>query len=66
MYDNEGNIQTTPMNILRTFKMFMKKKYDTVQVDSDSVHRICRERTSTYPKKQTMFLTLPSLWTSYT
>ena len=37
VYDNDGNIQTTPMNILRTFTMFMKKKYDTIQVDSDSV-----------------------------
>ena len=28
------------MNILRTFTMFMKKKYDTIQVDSDSVKRM--------------------------
>jgi hypothetical protein len=26
VYDNDGNIQTTPMNILRTFTLFMKKE----------------------------------------
>ena len=36
VYDKDGNIQTAPMNILRTFIIFMKKKYDTIQVDSDS------------------------------
>jgi hypothetical protein len=40
VYDNDGDIQTTPMNILRTFTIFMKKKYDTIQVDSDSVYRM--------------------------
>jgi len=40
VYDKAGNIQTTPMNFLRTFTMFMKKKYDTIQVDSDSVNRM--------------------------
>jgi len=40
VYDNDGNIQTTPMNSLRTFAMFMKKKYDTMQVDYDSVYRM--------------------------
>jgi hypothetical protein len=39
-YDNDGNIQTMPMNILRTFTIFMKKKYDTIQVDPDSVYRM--------------------------
>jgi hypothetical protein len=39
IYD-DGNIQTTPMNILRTFTMFMTKKYDTIQVDSDRVNRM--------------------------
>ena len=39
VYD-DGNIQTTPMNVLRTFTMFMRKKYDTIQVDSDSVNRM--------------------------
>ena len=40
VYVNDGNIQTTPMNLLRTFIMFMKKKYDTIQVDSGSVNRM--------------------------
>ena len=31
VYGNDGNIKTTPMNILRTFTMFMKKKYDTIR-----------------------------------
>jgi len=40
IYDDDVNIQTTPMNILHTFTMFMKKKYDTIHVDSDSVYRM--------------------------
>ena len=39
VYDNDGNIQTTPMNILRTFTIFMRKKYETIQVVFDSVYR---------------------------
>jgi len=34
VYDNDANIQITPMNILRTFTMFMKKKHDTIQIES--------------------------------
>ena len=40
IYDNDGNIHTTPMNILRTFTVFMKKKYDMIQVDPDRVDRM--------------------------
>lgn len=32
IYDSEGNFQTSPSNILRTFTEFMKKKYDAIQV----------------------------------
>ena len=64
IYNNDGNIQITPMNILRTCTMFIKK-YDTIQVDSDSVYRML-QRTNKYPTKQTLSLTLPSQWTSYT
>ena len=66
VYDNDGNIQTTPMNILRTFRMFMKKKYDTIQLDAGSVNRMLQRSKKHIPKNQRMSLTLPSQWTSYT
>jgi len=31
VFGKDGNSQNTPMNILRTFTMFMKKKYDTIR-----------------------------------
>ena len=34
----DGNIQTTPMKILRAFTMFIRKKYDAIHIDSDSVY----------------------------
>ena len=51
VYDNYGNIQTTPMNILRTFTMFMKNKYDTIQVDSDSVNSILQKSKKHIPQE---------------
>jgi len=51
VYVNDGNIQTTPMNLLRTFIMFMKKKYDTIQVDSDSVNRMLQRSKKHIPQE---------------
>jgi hypothetical protein len=51
VYDNDGNIQITPMNVLRTFRMFMKKKYDTIQVDSDSVNRMLQRSKKHIPQE---------------
>jgi hypothetical protein len=51
VYDNDGNIQTTPKNILRTFAMFTKKKYDTIQVDSDSVNRMLQRSKKHIPQE---------------
>ena len=51
VYDNDGNIQTTPMNILCTFTMFMKKKYDTLHVDSDSVNRMLQRSKKHTPQE---------------
>ena len=51
VYDNDGNIQTTPMNILRTFIMFMRKKYDTIQVDCDSVNRMLQRSKQHIPQE---------------
>ena len=48
---NNGNIQNTPMNILRTFTVFMKKKYDTIQVDSDSVYRMLQRSKTHIPQE---------------
>jgi len=42
VYDNDGNIQTT---------MFMKKKYDTIQVDSDSVNRMLQRSKEHIPQE---------------
>jgi len=39
IYDSEGSLQTTPLNILPTLTMFTKNKYDTIQVNLDSVYR---------------------------
>ena len=50
VYDSDGNIQTTPMNILRTFTIFMKKKYDTLQVDCDSVYRMLQRSKKHVPQ----------------
>jgi len=52
VYDNDGNILTTPMNILRTFTMFMKKKYDTIQVNSDSVNRMLQRSKKHIPQEE--------------
>ena len=51
VYGNDGNSQTTPMNILRTFTIFMKKKYDTIQVDCDSVNRMLQRSTKHIPQE---------------
>jgi hypothetical protein len=51
VYGKDGNIQNTPMNILRTFTMSMKKKYDTIQVDSDSVNRMLQRQKKHIPQE---------------
>ena len=48
-YDSEWTLQTSPSKILRTFTEFMKK-YDTIQVDDESVHRMLRETCKTVPQ----------------
>jgi len=58
IYD-DGNIQTTPMNILRTFTMFMKKKYDTIQVDSDRVNRMLQRTNKHIPQEANDALDAP-------
>jgi len=59
VYDKDGNTQTTPMNVLRTFTMFMKKKYDTIQVDSDSVNRMLRRSKKHIPQEANDALDAP-------
>ena len=58
VYD-DGNIQTTPMNILHTFTMFMKKKYNTIQVDSDSVYRMLQGSNKHIPQEANDALDAP-------
>jgi hypothetical protein len=59
IYDDDGNIQTTPMNILGTFTMVMKKKYDTIQVDSDSVNRMLLRSKQLIPQEANEALDAP-------
>ena len=59
VYDNDGNLQTTPINILRTFTMFMKKKYDTLLVDSDSVYRMLQRSKKHVPQEANDTLDAP-------
>jgi len=59
VYDNDVNIQTTLMNILRTFTMFIKKKYDTIQVDSDSVYRMLQRSKKHIPQEANDALDAP-------
>jgi hypothetical protein len=59
VYDNDGNIQTTPMNILRTFTIFMKRKYDTIQVDSDSVYRMLQTSKKLVPQEANDAIDVP-------
>jgi len=59
VYGNDGNIQTTPMNILRTFTNFMKKKYDTLHVDSDSAHRMLQRSKKHIPQEANDALDAP-------
>ena len=59
VYDKDGNIQTTPINILCTFTIFMKKKYDTIQVDSDSVYRMLQRSNKHKPQEANNALFAP-------
>jgi len=40
-YESEGNLQTSPPNLLRTFKGFVQKKYSTIMVDDGYLNLCC-------------------------
>jgi len=48
-YDSEENLQTSPFNILRAFTNFMKKKYDTIPVEKNSIYCMLRRTNKTFP-----------------
>jgi len=47
------------MNILRTFTILMKEKYDTIQVDSDSVYRMLQRSKKHIPQEENNDLDAP-------
>jgi len=49
VYDSEGNLQTSPLTILRAFTGFTKNKYDMITVDKDSFDRMLRRTGITVP-----------------
>ena len=59
VYNSEGNLQTSPPTILRTFTEFMKKKYSIITVDDDSLNRILQHTRKTVPPLATEALDMP-------
>jgi hypothetical protein len=47
--DDVGFVQTTSLNIPRTFADFMRKKYDDIPVNEDSIQVLLRNITTTLP-----------------
>jgi hypothetical protein len=40
IYDSNGNSQTSPIHLLRTFTVFLRQKYDTLNVDEECVQHM--------------------------
>jgi hypothetical protein len=40
IYDSNGNPQTSPIQIIRTFTVFLRRKYDTIKVDEECVQNM--------------------------